>query len=323
MDVITIANERETLRAGFMPSAGASIVSFEGRMAARWLPLMRPTPPEAIAAGNVGRMASFNLVPWSNRVVGAAFDFQGKHYTLRANTPQGFAIHGDVRERPWQVSAQRSDTLTCTLDSRDFVDMNFPFPFSARIDYALGNDTFDTTLTLTNIGATAMPAGFGFHPYFNRGFGATDSDEVELQFHGAGIYPPLPGMTTRPIPASQQLAQPDSGMRDVPADMDFSTQTRLSTRDIDHCYGGWDGRASIVYPAAQARLDFECDPIFSHVILYSPPGKPFLALEPVTHANDGFNLIARGRPGSGIRVLQPGAALSGRFRIRLVNGVIP
>jgi len=53
------------------------------------------------------------------------------------------------------------------------------------------------------------------------------------------------------------------------------------------------------------------------VIIFSPPGKPFFAVEPVSHANNGFNLFAEGQPGTGIQVLEPGQTLSGRFRLKV------
>jgi aldose 1-epimerase len=301
-----------------MPEAGASIVSFDGLIQGRWQPLMRPSPAQAIAQKDVGMLASFNLLPWSNRVVDAGFTFEGRRYALRANTPQGFAIHGDARERPWQIAQQTPNTLTCALNSRDFADFNFPFPFTAQITYTLTVDIFDTSLTLTNTGTGAMPAGFGFHPYFNRGFGASAHDEVQVQFKAAGVYPPLPGMAARPIPqAPGTLRQPDGTYAPVPEEMNFSAGAAIGTRDIDHCFGGWDGHATIAYPSAGVQLRFTCAPIFRHIILYTPPGKPFFALEPVTHANDGFNLLAAGVLNNGIHVLQPGEQLSGTFSLAL------
>ena len=309
------------LRAVILPEAGASIAAFQGRFGETWQPLMRPSPPKAIDEGNVGQLASFNLAPWSNRVVGAAFTFQGRPYTLRANTPQGFAIHGDARERPWRIVNQQAAALTSALDSRDFADFNFPFPFTAQIHYALTDDTFDTSLTLTNVGKSAMPAGFGFHPYFNRGFGAGSTDEVQLQFSAKGIYPPLPGMAAKPISQEQGARQqPDGTFAPIPAEMNFTSPTTIGKRDIDHCYGGWDGRATISYPSSGVQLGFECDPVFRHVILYTPPGMPFFALEPVTHANDGFNLLAAGVPNSGIHILEPGEQFGGTFRITVRRG---
>src|SRR6266511_1272311 len=102
--------ESDQVRATLFPEVGASIISFEGRFNGEWQLLMRPTSSEALHEHDVSQFASFNLVPWSNRIVGAAFPFQGQTYHLRANTPQGFAIHGDARERPWRVVEQTADT---------------------------------------------------------------------------------------------------------------------------------------------------------------------------------------------------------------------
>ncbi|HEY3341283.1 MAG TPA: aldose 1-epimerase, partial [Anaerolineae bacterium] len=274
MSPFTLQTNR--LRAVIVPEAGASIASLEGYIRGIWQPLMRPSPSPAIAQGDVSLLASFNLLPWSNRVAGAAFTFRGQRYALRANTPQGFAIHGDARERPWRVLNQMADSLTCALDSRDFKDFNFPFPFTARITYTLTDDSFDTSLTLANAGTSEMPAGFGFHPYFNRGFGAPSIDEVLVQFRANGVYPPLPGMAAQPKPqqGGARLNQ-DGTFAPIPVEMDFSMPTAIGTRDIDHCFGGWDGRATIAYPSSGVQLRFECDPVFGHVILYTPPGKPF------------------------------------------------
>ena len=311
------------LRLVIDPDAGASIVSLEGQFNNQWLPLMRPTPSTAATAHDVSQMASFNLAPWSNRIVDAHFSFQGRMYPLHANTPQGFAIHGDVRERPWRVIEQRADAVTCAIDSRDFAGFNFPFPLTAALRYALAADTFDTTLTLTNVGNHSMPAGFGFHPYFNRGFGATAQDEAQLQFKAGGIYPPLPGMVARSIDTPVLAGVEDvRGLHHVPADMDFSTLAPIGSREIDHCFGAWDGHATIAYPSVGVRLLFECDPIFGHVIIYTPAGKSFFAVEPVTHANDAFNLSAAGLPGTGTQVLKPGEQLHGTFRIRIAYNLM-
>jgi aldose 1-epimerase len=42
------------------------------------------------------------------------------------------------------------------------------------------------------------------------------------------------------------------------------------------------------------------------MVVYVPPGKSYFAVEPVTNANDGFNLFERCVRGSGIFVLEPG-----------------
>jgi aldose 1-epimerase len=50
------------------------------------------------------------------------------------------------------------------------------------------------------------------------------------------------------------------------------------------------------------------DHLYSHVVLYMPQNQPYIALEPVTNANDGFNLLAQGEVDHGVFVLAPGCS---------------
>jgi aldose 1-epimerase len=63
----------------------------------------------------------------------------------------------------------------------------------------------------------------------------------------------------------------------------------------------------------------EADPIFSHLVVFTAPDGS-VALEPVTHATDGFNLMSQGWDSTGVRVLEPGEEISGRLRLRLLPG---
>jgi len=84
---------------------------------------------------------------------------------------------------------------------------------------------------------------------------------------------------------------------------------------LDHCFAGWDGRAEIRWPESRVRVVMEASAPLRHVIVYSPEGEPFFAIEPVSHANDGFNLFASGQPGSGVVVLRAGESLEGSFSL--------
>ena len=63
--------------------------------------------------------------------------------------------------------------------------------------------------------------------------------------------------------------------------------------------------------AAEIGADAACD----HLVVYVPGGANFLAVEPVTHMTDAFNRADRGEPGTGTRVLAPGAHFSCTMRI--------
>jgi aldose 1-epimerase len=49
--------------------------------------------------------------------------------------------------------------------------------------------------------------------------------------------------------------------------------------------------------------------------VFVPPGRDFLAVEPVTHMTDAFNRAARGERDTGTRWLGPGDARSCTMRI--------
>jgi aldose 1-epimerase len=82
--------------------------------------------------------------------------------------------------------------------------------------------------------------------------------------------------------------------------------------------GRQDGLPAILhYPAWDITLTMHAEPIFRHFLIFAPQGKPFYAVEPMSNANDGFNLYERGIEDSGVFVLNPGESRSGKVRLRV------
>ncbi len=297
----TILLENDQLRLVIDPAAGASVVALERRWVGTWLPILRPTPAADLAAGNSSAMASFVLVPFSNRVRDARFRFAGETFALKPNTPEGHAIHGDVRKRPWTVAARSAECLRCEFASRDHSDIAFPVPYEVALEARLEADTAVLELVLRNVGTTAMPAGLGHHPYFRRTL-LDPGEQVALAATWTGVYEGL---------------LPEGPPRTLHAAEDFARSRPVPTRGFDHCFAGFAGQARMVWPGSGIGLDLCADPVFSHAILFTPPDQPFFAVEPVSHVNDGFNLMERGVPGTGVVVLAPGEELSGRISFRV------
>ncbi|MFM8410717.1 MAG: aldose 1-epimerase [Alphaproteobacteria bacterium] len=303
MALVTI--EDGSLRASVLPEAGASLVSLEARISGEWTPVMRPTPPDAIASRNSSGFASFALVPWSNRVRDARFEFEGREIRLRPNTPDGHAIHGDVRKRPWTAIAPdpaRPGEVAFAFESSEAADVNFPFRFASGLAYRLHEGGLEMRLSVTNRDAAPMPAGLGFHPYFRRSI--APGEEPRLRFAATGVWREM-----LPREAAGPLAP----------GFDFSRTRAFGTDTFDNCFDGWAGEATIEWPASRVTATLSATEPFRHLVLYVPPGEPFFAVEPVSNANDGFNLFARGIAGSGVRMVAPGETLEGTVRIAVTT----
>ena len=287
------------LRVRLVPEIGGSIIECSVNRAEQWIPIFRKAEEPLTKSSNA---SSFVLIPYSNRLRDGRFMFDGTDYQLQG--AEKHAIHGDVRDRPLQVLDYTDEKIVLEFNSNDFKDVNFPFPFSAKIIYTLERLSFYSRIEITNVGNKAMPAGCGFHPYFNRRLQGSTS-VVELQLNVSGVYP---GDTPLPIGPAVPI-QPDQ---------DFNVQRPLDVV-LDHCFAGWNRQAVIDWPGSGIKARVQADPGMEHVILYSPKGESFFALEPVTNANDGFNLLAQGDRNCGVVVLQPGEALNTGFCMMIEN----
>lgn len=272
------------------PPLGGTITGFRHR----GRDLMRPAGAGFLEAGNPGEASCFPLVPFSNRIADASFSFRGETYELPKNfPPEPHAIHGQGWQHPWTVA----ETSACRaeLTFRHTVP-GTPLDYRARQILELDDHGLRVTIDLTNVGARPMPAGIGLHPYFVR------TADVTLTARLDHVWP----ADERKIPKERVP---------LPAHWDFSKTLRVGALAMDNCFGGWDGRAEIRWPETGLSLTIEADPGLGHLVIYIPPGEDFFSVEPVSNANDGFNLMARGVDGTGVRILDPGETLSGRVRL--------
>jgi len=258
--------------------------------------VLRPAGAAMLKGGDQRFASCFPLVPFSNRVVDARFRFRDRSYELPRNfPPEPHAIHGQGWQNPWEIAAVGPSRAEFTF--RHAVP-GTPLDYRARQVFELQDDGLAVTTEVTNAGSGPMPAGIGQHPYFLR------TERVTLRARLDRVWL----ADERKIP-KERVA--------VPARWDFSKTPRIAALELDNCFGGWDGRAEIFWPENDLELRLEADPVFGHLVVYVPPGKDFFCVEPVSNANDGFNLLERGVSGTGVRVLEPGERLAGTTRFRI------
>jgi aldose 1-epimerase len=280
--------ESITLRQGGLgvilaPAIGGSIARFWQDVGGAELDLLRPTPSEALALGEPGRLASFPLVPWSNRIRVGRFAFDGRSVALTPNH-HGHAIHGLGYRAPWTVTAHGQAEVV--LEHRH-ASGEWPWAYRAVQRIALTPTSLSVEMVVTNESEATMPAGLGWHPYFPRTAATTLHAEVTgLWLTDAEI---LPTVCVTP-----------------PPDRDPRQGLAVDRVVLDNVFIGWDQEAVITWPEREARLRMVARGPLETLVVYTPPGEAFFCVEPVSHITEAFNLVSVGHQDTGMLTLAPG-----------------
>lgn len=296
-----------------LPALGANCVDFRVRGPnGEALPILySPADPEQLRSAPA-RYGLPLLFPFPNRVRGGRYEFGGQAHQLTARS-HGNAIHGLVISQPFRVEAAEATAqgahLRCVIAHADLADAaGYPFPFRFVADYYLRDSTLTLTVTAANTGETAMPIGFGIHPYFRTPLlpnGTREACQISVPVRSRWLLGPdlIPTGERQPLGQDEQL----------------TTLQPLGDRTFDDVYGDviqerGGSTCRLVDPAGPVELAVESDANFREVVVYAPPGLPALCFEPYTCTTDAFNLQERGVDAGRI-MLQPGQSWSGTIRL--------
>ena len=297
-DALVLAAESALVE--LAPTTGGAIARFTYRD----IDVLRPVSDEARAAGNVRGYACYPLVPYSNRIANAQFVFEGRIHALARNFgDHPHSIHGVGWQRPWRVVANDAVSALLAFDHTPEVEADkhaWPWPFRATQQFALAADrsgaTLSARITIANTGATPFPFGLGFHPFFPR------TASTELGFQADAVWE----TDATQLPTTRS-AIPDAWRFDPPRALDAVA--------LDNVFTGWRGEATLADRIRGVTTTIAADSATSFLVVYVPPARDFLAVEPVTHMTDAFNRAARFEDGTGSRTLGAGAAFSCTMRI--------
>lgn len=233
--------------------------------------------PEALDAGKWGK--SSVLFPFPNRLNKGRYQWLGKTYQFPLNNAAtGNAIHGFAREEAFEVQhvflARNAASIRCFFDyqgNREY----YPFPFSLELEFTIFDEgRFQLEVEVDNLGDTALPFGFGWHPYFRL---AEQADAHHLKL------PPceLVAINEQMIP---------TGGRSV--FQDFKSLKKVGETFLDNCFQNSKntGAPKLTLKAADRRLSVQASakkfPFFQ---VFTPPHRESIALEPMTCNVDAFN----------------------------------
>jgi aldose 1-epimerase len=246
--------------------------------------------PILLASTDSGRsgpfaLASNVLAPWSNRISGGGFSFEGQFHALASNGER-YPNHGNAFSSVWEVAEVDELRAVLTLSS----DGPGPFRYDARLIYALEGAALSMSLALTNRADIPLPYGGGFHPWFPR------TPDARLGFVAAGVWTETPDH----LPDRYLTGNPE---------WDFTSSPALPDRWLNNAFTEWGGTARIEWPSRNLAATITADDPLRTLILYSPSAAAdLISIEPVSHSVDAHN-----RTGPGVappQRLAPGETLT-------------
>lgn len=310
--VYELIDEAESVRAEVWPMWGFNCLRWQFRdHHGNWADLLHVAPdwednPVPTRSGHP------ILFPFPGRLKGGMLTFNGHVFQLPLNeATKQHAIHGFTPRNPWKLVDWNGDDEWAFVTgqfrlSEQLPDQlaNWPADFSLNVTYQLFRDKLRVTSRVENRGNGPLPFGLGYHAYF----------------HLPTVPDPGIGGHLLQANADQYWEVDDQNIptgwrHDVTPELDFCTPREIGSTPLDHVYTNITSQpegtlelqelATLSHPASPRQLRVLADPVFRELVLFTPPHRQAIAIEPYTCSADAGNLWDRGVK-SGWQVLERG-----------------
>jgi aldose 1-epimerase len=285
------------------PEAGANLFSYT----LGDTELLRP--PTGIR-GLQGRGAgTLVLYPTPNRVRGGRFSFEGRDFTF-SDTGET-TLHLLVLALPWKSEPpafETSDGAVTAVAVKAWIDFEpgssqfarFPIRNRLTLRYRLSATGLRADATVENRDTQRLPFGFALHPYF-RLLGARDETYLQVP-------------AEKKMEATADLLPTGTLLSLDGAPFDLRQPRKLSELALDDVFLGMNSTKVAGFEARDIGLSLtlRASDDFTHIVVFTPPGRPFFCIENQTCSTDAHNLYSRGlKTESHLLVVEPGAAWTG------------
>jgi aldose 1-epimerase len=178
-----------------------------------------------------------------------------------------------------------------------------------RVTYRLLDTSLRIEAEVTNPERVSLPFGVGYHPYFRVPLlaGAAPAD-YWVESSAREMWELEDG-----VPTGKRVAPPP--------DKDLTQGKRFTELTLDDLFGDLETppatspealcwRGGLRQPEKNSEVQILTSPSFRELVLFTPPHRQAVAIEPYTCATDAINMQQRGVD-AGLLVLQPGKSWSG------------
>lgn len=251
------------------------------------------------------------LFPFPGRLRGTRFDWEGRHYEIPASDGRGNAIHGFVHTRPWRLLERERNRFTAAFQAwRDdpTLKSQWPADFQLTVTYELAPTMLRATIQVENPGETPLPCGLGLHPYFRIPLGGSSAADCVVRLPVTSrweLREMLPTGQKLPLddPPRWHAGQPFGALRldDVFGDLVFEEGLAA---------------ASLSDPQSGHTITCRFDAAFRECVVYTPPHREAICIEPYTCVPNAAELASRGID-AGLRIVPPGERFTAHFQIEV------
>lgn len=244
------------------------------------------------------------LFPFPNRLQDGRYEWEGKTYQFPINDSRTEnALHGFGATRPMRINQVELSPEGATIGCEHLYqgdDPSYPFPFTFNVQFSIDQrNQLTVMMAFQNDGTTALPAGFGWHPYFELG---EKVDNLLVQF------PPsqLVGVDDRMLPNGKRY------------DYDqFEDLKKLGATTLDNCFALQTDRveAAVHVHGEKGKIRYwqeTGENKYNFLQVFTPPYRTAIALEPMTCNIDAFN------NGEGLIRLSPLESVNAKFGLKFL-----
>lgn len=238
------------------------------------------------------------LYPWANRLAAPSYRADGRDVKL---DPASAFLHFDDHGLPmhgvpwgklaWDVQISRQDFLLAALEwnGPKLLEL-FPYPHRMELSAELVADGLTIRTTVLANSETALPISFGFHPYF--GIPNVPRSQWRLQ-----------------LPRMNKLVNDSHGIPTGSSEPFGPVDELLSDHGFDDGFALPGESSCFALSGANFKIVIDFLEGFPFTQVFAPPGKEFIAIEPMTAATNAL------RSGQGLRVLPAGSEFRASFRV--------
>lgn len=228
------------------------------------------------------------LAPWANRLGKMAYAVvhEGggvRRIDVNPNTPHlrfdpyGQPIHGLLRgSRDWDIIEIEATDREAWIMARLVFDQTrvdfaaFPFEHHIEVKMTLRATSLTFSTAIIATGADEVPIAFGWHPYLS--IPGLDRREWD-------VYLPF----TQRVPLDETLLP--TGTREEVAPI----IGKIGDRYLDDLFAGVENGTTAFIRGNGRRMSIRFDHGYDWAILYGPPHRNHICVEPMTAASDPFS----------------------------------